>query len=207
MLYFLLGIFCFEARAETTVYKLNSGGMSVRVYKDGALSRFAHNHVVEAVAWQGSASFDPAKPENCKINITMPVNKLRVDAPRARNRIKEKGYDSLIGDDDRKKIKSNILATNQLHATAYPNINFNSTSCKKDGEKYTINGKFTLRGVSKNIAVKGASIKLNDGKIHIRGKFKIKATDYGFQPYKAAAGAIKNKNEMKVFFGLKGAKN
>jgi len=206
MLHLLFGIFSASAQAEPPVYKLKNGGMSIRVYKSGVLSKVAHNHVVEAVSWMGSAAFDPAKPESCKIAITVVTNKLRVDAPRARNRIKEPGFDSIIGEENRKKIKENMFDEGQLNVSKYPEIKFLSTSCKKTKGKYTINGKFTLRGVSRNISVTGAKVVVKDGGIHIIGNFSIKATDYGFKPYRALGGAISNKNTMKVVFGLKGKK-
>jgi hypothetical protein len=37
------------------------------------------------------------------------------------------------------------------------------------------------------------------------GTFSAKATDFGFEPYSALLGALKNRNEMKFTVDVKGA--
>ena len=68
----------------------------------------------------------------------------------------------------------------------FPTITFKSTAVKKEGEVYTITGKLTLHGVTKEITLKATRI--GSGKDARRGyvtgfeiQFTVKRSDYGMK--------------------------
>jgi len=182
--------------AKTSHYSVgsNNSSLSIRVYKGDTLAKgLAHNHLVLAKGWSGKISWHPTDASKCKVSISVPVSKLSVDPPRAR---KSAGFKGEVSEGQRKDIKKNMLAKGQLNAAAHKNITFESSSC--DGTSGTVNvkGTFTLRGKSRNISIP-LKVKL-EPKFSAKASFNIKATDYGFKPYSAAFGAVKNKNKMKI---------
>ena len=203
MLSFVLGAFFNTAEAAPTEYALlaNKGLLYINVYKDlEALgAALAHDHAIQAVGWSGKATWDPDNAAACDISVTVPVNNLQVDRTETR---KIAGLEGEVSDSQRADITKNMLAEGQLNAASHPSISFQSTSCSGEGEKLTLTGKFSLRGVTKTISVP-VTVSTNDG-IRIKGSFKIKATDYGFEPYTAMFGQIRNSNEMKVSLDLQG---
>jgi polyisoprenoid-binding protein YceI len=201
----LLPMFLANA-AQASDYKLNphKGYLLVKVFKAGALSKFAHNHVIEAKNWSGKFSFDPAAAAACKLSISVPVFDLLVDADSTRATFGS-DFSNKINDSQRADIQENMFSEGQLNEMTYPSIDFKGSSCSGSGESYTLNGTFTLRGVGQDISISGTEIKVKDGKLSMKGSFWINATDYGFKPYSAAGGSIKNKDGMEIQFDIEGA--
>ena len=136
-------------------YALQTGSSSlyVQVFKDTttAASGMSHDHVMRASGWTGTATWDPARPENCKIDISVPVDKLVVDPAKLRAAV---GYDSTLSDGQRGDVRKNMLSKDQLNSSKYSEISFSATSCKVvSGSKVDVSGKLTIKGTSKPITI------------------------------------------------------
>ena len=109
----------------------------------------------------------------------------------------------MLEPDQREEIKGNMLSTGQLNAKAFSDIKFVATKCEAAGEKVKVTGNLTIRGkaspVSSTMKITGDGATLT-----ANGTFTAKATDFGFEPYSALLGALKNKNEMKFTLDAKG---
>ena len=179
-------------------FNANKGLLFVTVNKaDTLLGGVAHDHAILAVGWSGKATWDIDDPSSCSLKITVPVNNLYVDRSDVR---KAAGLDGEVSDSQRKDITANMLAEGQLNADQYPLITFKSTSCSGSGSNVTINGNFTMRGVTNPVSVP-ISVNSSNG-LQLKGSFYVKATDYGFKPYSAAGGTIANQDKMKITLDL-----
>jgi polyisoprenoid-binding protein YceI len=201
--FLLLFLFNQSANAEPTEYALlaNKGTLYIKVYKDlEALgASLAHDHAIKAVGWSGKATWDAASPEACKLSVIVPVNNLQVDQPEMRATA---GLEGEVSDSQRSEITKNMLAEGQLNSATHPTIEFKATGCTGTGEKITLKGNFTLRGVTKPISIP-VTVSTEDG-LRVKGNFPIKATDYGFEPYSAMFGQIRNSNKMQIYLDLRG---
>ncbi len=203
----VIGLLFATTFAQAAEYKLEhrKGHLLVKVRKAGLLSTVAHNHIIEAKNWKGSFTFDQADPGSCKLAVSVPVFDLFVDDNQTRARY-GKDFSNKINDSQRAEIQSNMLAEGQLNVFKFATIDFTATSCTAvQGNRYDIAGDFSLRGMTKNITIKGVSIDTKDGALSMKGDFVIRATDFGFKPYSAAAGAIKNQDAMTIEFDVKGS--
>src|SRR5262249_2559987 len=64
---------------------------------------------------------------------------------------------------------------------------------------YQLEGKFTLHGVEKELALKAKLERADkDGLVRMTGSFTIKQTDYGMTPVSAAAGLAKVADELEI---------
>lgn len=175
----------------------------VQVYKAGETlaAGLSHDHVVAATGWSGTVRWDPADPAACKVEITVPVSGLRPDQEAMRKRV---GYDVMLDDGQRADVTSNMLAAGQLDAKKFTDIRFLSTSCAAAGDKVKVGGTLTVHGVGKSVT---STMKITgDGAAFTAsGTFTAKATDFGFEPYSALLGALKNQNEMKFTVDVRGA--
>jgi polyisoprenoid-binding protein YceI len=143
-----------------------------------ALASLAHDHVVAATGWSGSVTWDPADPGRCVIAIDVPVAGLRVadDSPA----------------DDKAKITANFSGPRQLDGATFPTITFRSTSCAADGR---VTGDLAIHGVTRRITVP-MRISTADDRFEARGGFVVSTGDFGFEPFTAAMGAIRNADPL-----------
>ncbi len=191
-----------SAAAEYTLDPSRSA-LYVQVYKDAdtLASSLSHDHVVSATGWRGTVRWDPAAPTACKVDITVPVTGLRADDEATRKRV---GYDVMLDEGQRADVTTHMLDDGQLDAQKFPEIRFASTGCEAAGDGVKVSGTLTVHGVSKPVA---STMKITgDGQsLTASGTFSAKATDFGFEPYSALLGALKNKNEMKFTVDVRGA--
>jgi len=188
-------------------YKLDNsaGAIYVQVYKDPTTlaASLSHDHIIVSKGWSGSVTWDPTNPGACKVDITVPVNQLDNDNVDWRKKV---GYDTVLDDGDRAEVKEHMLEEDQLNAAKYPTISFKATKCEGSGTAIKVTGDFTLRGVTKSISVP-MTISATDTAITAKGSFKVNQSSFGFQPYSALLGQLKNKDEMSFTIDVKGNKS
>ena len=186
-------------------YALQTGSSSlyVQVFKDTttAASGISHDHVMRASGWTGTARWDPANPQDCKIEISVPVEKLVVDPPKLREAV---GYDVNLSDGQRGDVRKNMLSKDQLNSAKHSVISFSATSCKvASAGKVDVSGKLTIKGSSKPITIR-MTLDADASSFSASGGFKVKGSDYGLEPYSAMMGALKNQDELRFTVRLSG---
>ena len=178
------------AEAAPTTYDL-SGTLLVTVYKDPdtLASDLSHDHAVRAGNWSGTATWDPEDPGACAMDIKVPVSGLVVDDPAMR---KKAGLEGTLDDGMRSDIKENMLSDEQLDGGKYTQITWKASSCEVKGDKVSMTGEMTIHGTTKKLTV--PLVVSGDGAaFKAQGKTTLKATDYGFEPFSAMFGQLKNK--------------
>ena len=182
-----------QARAETYRLLEPQSFLFVETKPSGVLSKAAHPHVVRATKWTGTVSYDASAPDKCEIKIEIPVEGLVVDEPAMRKRLR---YEKPIAEGDRKRVDEAMRDEDQLSASKFPKITFASTSCKKVSEgKIEVSGAIEIRGVKKEVTVP-MEVQIANGKLKAMGKFQLTHKDFGFEPYSAALGTIKNDDSL-----------
>ena len=172
-------------------YKLG-GKLYIQVYKDENTlgASLAHNHVILAKEWTGTASYDSNQPENCKVTITIPVVSLDVDPDSMRQAL---NYPTMMNKEQRAKIRTHMLSKDQLYIDVHPVISFQATQCSSD----SVTGILTIRGKSQRVSVP-AKIKEDGRSFSALGTLIIRASQFGFQPYSSLFGQLKNRDDMKL---------
>ena len=190
-----------EAAAAPGTYNLN-GSLYIQVYKDPSTvaAALAHDHIIQAKGWSGTATIDLADLSTCAMNISVPVDKLLVDATPIREDL---GYTTFPKDSEREDIKKEMLSEKQLNAAAHKNITWKATKCVLDGDRVDMTGDLTIRGKTKSVTLPMA-VKQDEVSFHAKGAVAIKATDFGFEPYSAGFGALKNQNRMLLSISVHG---
>jgi polyisoprenoid-binding protein YceI len=93
----------------------------------------------------------------------------------------------------------------QLWADKHGTITFRSTGCAEAGDgAVRVTGDLTVRGQA---ARKTVTLALDAGAADLTatGRFTANATDFGFSPYSAMAGALKNRDQMRFTVKLRGS--
>lgn len=186
-----------EAPAAAPVtYNLASstGALTVLVKYDrnSLLARMGHDHVVTPTSFTGTVTWSNDDLSACNVNISFPVSALVVDPAGTRAAA---GLSGETSDGDKKKITSNLLGKNQLNANSFSNITFQSTSCSGSGTQATVAGNLSIRGASKAVSA-SMNISADGSSFTASGSFDAAHSDFGFDPFTALAGSLKNANPL-----------
>ncbi len=191
------------------VYRFNDQQslLYVQVFKDNSTlgARFAHNHAIRSTNWTGVLERIGAGTD-CRVSLELPVEGLVVDEPQMRRRV---GYDDDIADNQRAEIRGHMLADNQLNINEHSTMTFEGTQCSgADNDRGTlaIDGRLTIRGASKNVRM-NMQYRLINGTLYLRGELGITHSDFGFRPYSAFAGSVRNQENMTLGFDFQSIQN
>jgi hypothetical protein len=170
--------------AQSKAIDVNKSSLTVRVFKSGAFSAFAHNHEIQAPIAEG------------KIDSSGNSVQLRVDSRQMRV------LDPEISADKRAEIQHTMQSAAVLDAEKFPEISYQSTSVTSRGEgHWEVRGDLTLHGKKDPVTV---DVTLKDG--HYRGSASLKQTTFGITPISIAGGTVKVKDEIKIEFDIVPAK-
>lgn len=189
------------ALAAPVTWKLDAAqsGLHARTFKDGVASGLAHDHVIEATEIDGKLTVDPADPSTFAVDITVQTASLKADEPRLRHKY---GLDGEIDADDRETIEEHMKDEDQLDVKRFPTIRFVSTAVKQIAPgKYSVEGKLTLRGKTRGVKL-AAEVSLGADRFEGKGRLRINHTGFGFEPYSAMLGAVKNQNRIDLYLHL-----
>ena len=166
--------------AQAKAIDVDKSTLTVRVFKTGAFSAFAHNHEIQAPIAEG------------KIDSSGNSVQLRVDSRKMRV------LDPEISADKRAEIQHTMQSAAVLDVEEFPEISYQSTAVTGHGEgHWEVHGDLTLHGEKQPVVV---AVSLQDG--HYRGSASFKQSTFGMTPISIAGGTVKVKDEIKIEFDI-----
>ena len=166
--------------AESSPVDLEHSTLSIRVFKKGLFSGFAHDHEIAAPLSSGS------------VDSTVPSVEVHFDARKIR--VVDPGTSA----GDRAKIQETMLSDKVLDAARFPDISFVSRSIKPSADNaYTVEGDLTLHGVTHLLTF---PVSLLNG--NYRGSVGLKQTDFGITPISLFGGSVKVKDAIEISFEI-----
>jgi polyisoprenoid-binding protein YceI len=192
-----------DAPAGPATYALQSPSsrLYVLVRYDREALVAGHDHVIAASQFDGQVTWDPTNPSACDVRISFPVSALTVDPGDARS---WEGLDGVTSDGDKVTIAKNIESKHQLNAALFPDVVFSSTSCTRSGAGFRVDGGLTLHGVTAPVTAQMA-IDADGERFRARGTFTASHDDWGFAPFTALLGSLRNDDALKFVIDVKGA--
>jgi polyisoprenoid-binding protein YceI len=173
--------------------------LAVTLYRAGVGSRLAHDHVIEASEVTGRLEYDAARPEASSIVVEVRTASLRVDEPAARRRL---GVEGDLSESQRADVDKAMRAPDQLDVARHPTIRFVSTRVVAEGDgRLRVTGQLTLRGVTRDVTFP-ATVALESGALRGRATLTFLQSAFGYRPYSALLGAIRNKDEVTLHVDL-----
>lgn len=191
------GTFDPRGAGPTKKFQIDSSAskLEVRVFKEGFLSAFGHNHEIAATRFSGVAEIDSQHLENSSVELAVDAASLKV-------------RDQGISEKDRQGIQQDMLSVKVLDVQRHPTITFRSTGVsrvEKNNNAITVelSGDLTLHGVTRRHTVR-LSLVLGKNELRASGSTHLKQTDYGITPIKVALGGVKVKDQVRISFELTG---
>jgi hypothetical protein len=171
--------------AQSKAIDVKQSSLTIRVFKSGAFSAFAHNHEIQAPIEAGT--IDSSAHASAQLRVDS--RKLRV-------------LDPEIPADKRAEIQHTMQSSAVLDVEKYSEISYQSTAVTSRGEgHWEVHGDLTLRGQKQPVVV---AVSLQDG--HYRGSASFKQSAFGIAPISVAGGTVKVKDEIKIEFDIVPAK-
>jgi polyisoprenoid-binding protein YceI len=168
--------------ATHTEMDTERSGLTLRVYKTGLFSAFAHDHEIHAAVQQGS--FDEQQQT---VEFSVNARSLRV-------------IDPGVSDSERSQVQSTMLGPKVLDSEKFQEIRFRSTKVEQLGAgKWTVQGDLTLHGQTHPVKVD-----VEGGHGRYKGSALLHQKDFGMTPVSIAGGSVKVKDEIRVEFEIVG---
>ncbi len=169
----------------------NSGSLNVYTFKEGLLSKLAHDLLIDITEFKVNLDVPEAGFDSGSLKLEIQTNTLKVicalkDGERT-DALKEKDIADIEKD----------MGGKVLHPDKYPTANFCSKAIHEKEGGYKINGDLSLHGVTKSIDF---DIDTSGG--NLKGMITLLQKDYGIKPFKAMMGTLKIKNEINIGFDL-----
>ena len=194
-----LGAVVNAAEATTFTVDQSRSMLVVQVFRDGVAARLGHDHVVRATRFSGLVSFDPAAPQSASIRVEVDATGLKADEPSTRSRFNVSGVPTAS---DIAEIETSMKSERQLYVSKFPRITFASDRITRDASgRYEIAGQLTIRGVTQAVRFP-ATVRMDGDVFRATATIEFLQTSFGYQPYRAALGAIKNKDAVRLHVDL-----
>ena len=187
-------------RARTWTLDPARSFVAVLVRYDRSALMAGHDHAVQATRFTGTVTWDPDDVSACEIEVRVPVQHLHTDPGNSRERM---GLEGTTKDKDKASIRKNFLGKSQLWADKHSTIDFRSTKCETRGERVVVSGDLSLRGVTKRVSAP-MTIRTTEEAFTARGGFSIRHTDFGFEPFTAVMGALRNEDDLRFTLNFHG---
>jgi polyisoprenoid-binding protein YceI len=177
----------------------SQSSLVAEIFREGIASVFAHDHVVEATSFSGRITYEPAVPEASSISVQVNAATLKVDSPETRRQFHSRGEPTTADVSD---IERNMKGEGQLHVAKFPLITFVSTSInsERDGQ-YWVTGHLTIRGVTKTVRFP-ANVVMEGHTLRATATLEFTQSAFGYRPYSALLGTIKNKDTVVLHIDL-----
>lgn len=170
------------AVAASTPVDTHKSTLTVRVYKTGFFSAFAHDHEISASIDSGSFAEDGSSVE-----ISITAANLKV-------------MDKESSDSEKQKIQTRMLGAEVLDTAKFKEIKFHSTQVQAAGQgMWQVSGDLTLHGKTQPVAFRVQKV---NG--HYQGVAEIKQKDFGIEPISIAGGGVKVKDQVRIEFDVVG---
>ena len=168
------------AQSSNSGPKPQQSTITVKVFKSGLFSGFAHDHVI--VAPIARADVDPAR---LTAEITVVTKEMKVQDPG-------------VSDKDRAEIQGTMLGPKVLDQEKYPEIHFKSTRIEQTSpEHFRVMGVLELHGARQEM-----TFEVTGTGDRYRGSTKLKQSDFGIKPISLFGGSVKVKDEVELEFDV-----
>lgn len=168
------------AGAQPREIDTGKSAMTVRVYKAGFFSAFAHDHEIAAPISRGVVDTTARQVE-----FQTKAGAMQVRDPK-------------ISDKDRDEIQHTMLGPNVLDAEQHPDIVFRSTGAETAAAgSWLVHGNLTIHGQTRAVDVE---VRETGGRFV--GTSSLKQTDFGIKPVKVAGGTVRVKDEIQIEFDI-----
>lgn len=165
----------------------------VQLFKTGVGAALAHDHIVRATKFSGQIDLDPNAPTAAQVAVDVDATALVVDEPEVRTKF---NLPLGLSEENRQEIQQTLESEGQLYVRRHARIRFRSTriTLAKEGQ-YAVIGDLELRGVTRLVSL-FVQAEFEKAVLRVKGTGRFLQSSFGYQPYSAFWGAVRNQDEV-----------
>jgi polyisoprenoid-binding protein YceI len=171
----------------------------VFVYKEGAMARIGHNHVLAVRELSGELKL-AADPAQSEFVLRFPVSAIVVDDPELRG-AQGPDFQTPITDTGVAGTREHMLAEPLLDAAHFPEITLASAQVQPAGNDWQVLTRITVRDHTAEVPVP-VQLERREGSLVLHGQFTVTHTQLGLTPMSVMFGALKVADALRVEFSL-----
>jgi polyisoprenoid-binding protein YceI len=171
-----------------------------RVYREGALARLGHNHVLRATQLGGMAVLADDWRQS-RFHIVIPLAALELDEAALRRR--EGGdFASELSAADIAATRANMLGEQSLRAEQFPQLTVEGGIAGGTRAAPELDAVITLAGAAlrQRLPVR---LQEDAAGLNVSGEMALRQSDYGITPFSALLGALRVRDVVDIVFRLR----
>jgi len=177
----------------TFVVNAKQSKLDIRVYREGFLKAFGHDHQISATEFSGKIQLAQPDLSASHVKFTVETKSLVV-------------LDPGESEKDRQEVQETMLSDKLLDAARFPQIQFVSSKVrsitqKGDATELQVEGTLSLHGVEKPVTLP-IRLRVSGGQLTGDGEVTLLQTNYGMTPIKVGGGAVRVKDKLKISFHI-----
>lgn len=181
-----------------TVDPVNSS-ITLRVYRDGPLARFGHNHVIAITQIQGVV-YREAEVAQSEVELNFPVASMTVDSPDDRAKAGS-DFPGVLSAETMAGTRANMLGPQILAAAQYPTITLRSVAISGQWPELKLIVAVKLRNIASQIVLPIHMSEV-DNKLIAHGSTKLSQVQLGLAPYSVLGGGLRVNDTIDAQFHI-----
>lgn len=183
------------AAGPAEAWEVTGSRLEVRLYRDGPMAKFAHNHLVTSTAVTGRIDLRNPRTSST-FRLELPLDSLAVDDEQARAAAGP-DFAAPVPVKDREGTRRNMLGEQLLHAARQPVLLLTADGITGGPENFSVQLRVGLRGEERVIAVP-VTMATEGERLHLHANVKLRHADLGLVPFTAGLGAIKVRDDFEI---------
>lgn len=184
------------------LYRLDAEASTVRVlvYRGGTLAAAGHNHVVVPGQLRGAVWLPQGALDGVRMDIAVPLESLRVDPEDDRAAIGG-SFAAGVDDEARRGTRRNMLGPDGLDAARFPLLGLRVQGAAGELPRPVLQLQVYLHGRRHDVTVP-AAVTVDGERLRARGRFAIRQSWFGIEPFSALGGALRVQDWLTVEFDV-----
>lgn len=184
------------------IYRVDAAESRVRVlvYRGGTLAAAGHNHVVVPGTLRGAVRLPPDGIEGAHVDIAVPLADLEVDPAQARQAVGG-SFGGEVDEEARRGTRENMLGADVLDADRYPMLGLRVRETAGELPRPVLRVQVFLHGWQRTVTVP-AVVGVTGDRLRASGRFAIRQSWFGVEPFSALGGALRVQDWLVVEFDV-----
>ena len=189
------------AIAGVELYQVDSehSHITLRVYREGPLAAFGHNHIIDVRGLEGSIRWH-ADPARASVMLRFPVAALSVDDVALRAAAGA-DFAAEVADSARSGTRANMLGARLLDAEHYPEVTLLSERISGSGTAPLVALRAYVAGHDAQIDVP-VRLERDPRGLRASGDLELRQTALGLTPFSLMLGALRVADAIGVHFDI-----
>lgn len=174
--------------------------LTIRIFRAGLFSVFAHDHLLVARGIAGRVRYDDRDVSQSSLQLSVPVGSLIVDDPEHRER---EGMDGEFSEEDIQEVRETLLSEAFLDEGNHPRIVATAVDITGEPPLLNLGLNVRIKQTEKVIRVP-IRVTVDEETFRAVGELYLLQSDFGIEPFSSYLGFISVKDTIQIRFDILG---